>query len=189
MEVALLTAGVSLALFAVLAFYDGFVLHIFRYRLYQHPESKTEHLTHTLRAVLFPFIAYFLFLGNCQACFWVGMAAVLLDVGVMLWDAYIEKDSRAFMGGLPRWEYILHLLVNGFHFVSVAAILILKLDMGTGGIVLVPIMDDLPGLYLFRALVANLLPGAVILAALHVVVLFPKSAMVWERYRERVLCC
>jgi hypothetical protein len=189
MEIALLTAGVSLTLFAILAFYDGFVLHIFKYRLYRHPESRMEHLTHTIRAVLFPFIAFFLFYSNCRACFWVGMAAVLLDVGVLLWDAYIEKDSRAFMGGLPRWEYMLHLLVNGFHFVSVAAILILKLDMAADGIVLVSNIDGLPGLDLFRALVANLLPGAVLLAVLHVVVLFPKSAAVWEQYRERVVCC
>lgn len=30
------------------------------------------------------------------------------------------KDSRAFMGGLPRWEYIVHLLGNGFHFAAIA---------------------------------------------------------------------
>ena len=69
MEIALLTAGVSLTLFAILAFYDGFVLHIFKYRLYRHPESRMEHLTHTIRAVLFPFIAFFLFIRTAAPVF------------------------------------------------------------------------------------------------------------------------
>jgi hypothetical protein len=190
MEIALFVAGIALLLYVLLAFYDGFILHIFKYRLYQREESRKEHLTHTLRAILFPFIAYYLFAKPaCNTAFFVAIAAVTLDLFVMLWDAYLEKDSRAFMGGLPRWEYILHLLVNGFHFVSVAAGLILRLDLTSEGIVLVDALTALPQYDLFRAFVLNLLPGAVLLAILHVLVLFPTSAALWDRYRDRVRCC
>jgi hypothetical protein len=190
MEVALFIAGLSLTLYVVLAFYDGFVLHIFKYRLYRHPDSQTEHLTHTIRAVLFPFIAYFLFADqNCNACFYIGIAAVTLDLGVMIWDAYIEKDSRAFMGGLPRWEYILHLMVNSFHFVAIAAMLILKVRITGSDIDLVTDLSALSGNMVFQALVVNLLPGSVLLALLHLLVLYPKPAGIWDNYRDKIVCC
>lgn len=53
---ALLISTILLAAFAVLAIIDGFYLHIFKYQLHNHPKSKFEHLTHTVRAVLFPLI-------------------------------------------------------------------------------------------------------------------------------------
>lgn len=105
-----LISTILLTSFAILAVIDGFYLHIFKYQLFNHPESKFEHLTHTIRAILFPLIVYFLFISqNCQTSFSLGILFVFLDIVVLGIDAYVEKDSRAFMGGLPRWEYILHL--------------------------------------------------------------------------------
>jgi hypothetical protein len=190
MEAAMLITTISLALFAILAVFDGFYLHIFKYRLYQHPDSKTEHLTHTLRAVLFPVICYFLFLAqNSETCFYIGLAAVTADIAVLGWDAFLEKDSRASMGGLPRWEYILHLFVNGFHFATIAAFLSMRLDYSATGIEIVPGFDGLANFTMFQTLVVNLLPGAVLLAGLHIMVALPASARAWDGWRERVRCC
>lgn len=62
METAIVITSISLILFSILALYDGFYLHIFKYKLHNQSESKAEHYTHTIRAVLFPAILYFLFL-------------------------------------------------------------------------------------------------------------------------------
>ncbi|RZL97515.1 MAG: hypothetical protein EOO88_62405, partial [Pedobacter sp.] len=109
MEIALLTATVLLGLFVLLALFDGLYLHLIRYRLYEHKESRNEHISHTIRAVLFPIILYVLYLGNSDSAFYIGMALVVIDISVLGADAYMEKESRVFMGGLPKWEYILHL--------------------------------------------------------------------------------
>lgn len=112
----LLITTTLLVLFAILAIFDGFYLHIFKYQLHNHSESKFEHLTHTLRAILFPLIVYYLFIKqDGSTSFFIGILFVILDLLILAIDAYVEKDSRVFMGGLPRWEYILHLFVNGFH--------------------------------------------------------------------------
>jgi hypothetical protein len=190
MELALIVFSILLGLFAVLALYDGFYLHIFKYRLHDRPESRAEHLTHTVRAVLFPFILYFLFLQqDCDTSFFIGLAVVALDILVLAADAWLEKDSRVFMGGLSRWEYILHLFVNGFHFASVAVFLVMKLQLVDGGIEIVSNFYGLKNYGLYRFLVANLLPGACLLAVLHVLVAIPRSAGIWNRYREKVTCC
>jgi hypothetical protein len=104
MEIALITAIILLVGFVVLAMFDGFYLHLIRYKLYAHPESRNEHIFHTIRAMLFPLIVGFLYLETSDMAFYIGMAIVLVDIGILGLDAYVEKDSRAFMGGLPRWS-------------------------------------------------------------------------------------
>ena len=131
MEVAFIISSVLIVLFALLALYDGFYLHILKYKLHTNPESKNEHLTHTVRAILFPCILYFLFLNqDSDISFYIGMFIVVVDSIVLGTDAFLEENSRQFMGGLPRWEYILHLFVNGFHFSSIAVFLSVKLKLG-----------------------------------------------------------
>src|SRR6187402_3149877 len=133
-----LISTILVSAFSVLAIIDGFYLHIFKYQLFNHNESKFEHLTHTIRAILFPLIVYFLFLTqNSQTSFYLGISFVLLDIIVLGIDAFVEKDSRAFMGGLPRWEYILHLFVNGFHFASIAVFFAIKLTFTENGITVI----------------------------------------------------
>ena len=148
---ALLISTILLTAFAVLAVIDGFYLHIFKYQLFNYMESKFEHLTHTIRAILFPLIVYFLFITqNCQISFYVGILFVLIDIIVLGIDAFVEKDSRSFMGGLPRWEYILHLFVNGFHFASIAVFLALKLTFTENGIEIVQDLSSFKNFELFK---------------------------------------
>ncbi|HQV67883.1 MAG: hypothetical protein WAT26_12045 [Saprospiraceae bacterium] len=185
-----LISTILLTSFAILAVIDGFYLHIFKYQLFNHPESKFEHLTHTIRAILFPLIVYFLFITqNCQISFFLGILFVFLDIIVLGIDAYVEKDSRTFMGGLPRWEYILHLFVNGFHFASIAVFLALKLSFTESGIEVVGDLSHLKNFEVFRFVTINLMPGAIILAIVHIMTSIPASANYWNIQRSKITCC
>lgn len=190
MEIAFSLAIVLLTLFALLGLYDGFYLHIFKYKLYAQPESRTEHIMHTIRGVLFPAILYFLYLKNdCTTSFYIGMALVLLDIITLGIDAFVEKDSRAFMGGLPRWEYIVHLFVNGFHFASIAVFLIIKLSFDNGAVHFRTDFSAVSNYPAFIWLVKNLIPGGILMSVLHIVVLFPGTSKHWDRLRSKITCC
>lgn len=181
---------ILLSAFALLAVIDGFYLHIFKYQLFNHQESKFEHFTHTLRAVLFPLIVYFLFIvQNNKVSFYLGLLFVLIDIVILGIDAFVEKDSRAFMGGLPRWEYILHLFVNGFHFASIAVFLALKLTFEGGEITIVQDLSGFKYFEVFQFLAVNLLPGAVILGIIHIVTNFHVTTQYWNNWRAKVRCC
>jgi hypothetical protein len=190
METAIIISSVLLVLFVLLALYDGFYLHIFKYRLHKRPESKAEHIIHTIRAVFFPAILYFLFLRqDSNMSFLLGMAIVFLDLLVLAIDAFLEKDSRLFMGGLPRWEYIVHLFVNGFHFASIAVYLSIKLTFQNGEIVIISNIGQSHISDLFSALIINLLPGAILMALLHIMLCMPKTAYTWNNLRRKINCC
>jgi len=182
-----LISTILLSAFALLAIIDGFYLHIIKYRLYDHKESKFEHLTHTIRAVLFPLIVYFLFIvQNCQTSFYLGILFTVFDIIVLGIDAFVEKDSRIFMGGLPRWEYILHLFVNGFHFAAIAVFLVLKLEFTDNGISVIQDLSNLTNFKLFNFLAKNLLPGAILLAIIHILTSVDSTKIYWTKLRGKM---
>lgn len=190
MEIALIISSVLLLAFALLALIDGFYLHIIKYQLHNIPDSKFEHATHTIRAILFPAIVYFLFIvQNSNTCFYVGLLLVALDIIVLGIDAYSEKDSRAFMGGLPRWEYILHLFVNGFHFASIAVFLAVKLHLTDKGVEIIQDLSVLHSFTYFKFIAINLLPGAILLACIHLMTSFAPTQFYWNKWRAKVQCC
>lgn len=190
MEIGLSILSFLLVSFALLAVFDGLYLHIIKYELHRHKESKLEHLSHTIRAIIFPAIVYFLFVVHDSVIFfYLGLAFVLVDIIVLAVDAYMEKDSRTFMGGLPRWEYILHLFVNGFHFASIAVFLVLKLQITQGGLTITPTLYQYENFKTFYLIAINLIPGGVLLALLHVFIAFPRTAKVWNNFRDRYNCC
>ncbi|MDA9775680.1 hypothetical protein N9B59_00620 [Flavobacteriales bacterium] len=53
-----------IALFMLLAMYDGIYLHVWKYQLHTIEESYFEHKTHTIRAILFPLIVWLLVINN-----------------------------------------------------------------------------------------------------------------------------
>jgi len=189
MEIAFITMIVLLTLFALLGMYDGFYLHILKYRLYEHEESRREHLTHTIRGILFPGILYCCYLASGDVWFFAGLALLTIDVVVTVIDAYMEKDSRTFMGGLPRGEYIIHLLVNGFHFAAIAVFVVIKVRMTNNTFVLHNDFDSVESHPAFIWLVENLIPGAILMAVLHVMVATPKGALYWNHLRNKIACC
>jgi len=189
-DMGFLISTILLSAFAVLAVIDGFYLHIFKYQLFNHKESEFEHLTHTIRAILFPLIVYFLFIAqNSPTSFYLGVLLVAIDIIVLGIDAFVEKDSRQFMGGLPRWEYILHLFANGFHFASIAVFFALKLTFTENGIEIIQDLTAFKNFDLFQFLAVTLLPGAVILALLHVFTSLNVTKGYWNNLRTRITCC
>lgn len=185
MYLGFIIAGISLAIFALLGVYDGFYLHLIKYKLHDHKESKFEHLIHTVRTLLFPLILYFLFLGQNEASLYLGLLFVVLDIIALGVDAYSEEDSRAFMGGLPRGEYIIHLFVNGFHFATIAVFLVLKISITDSGWHIINDFEHIASYDLFIWLVKNLLPGAILIALLHVALIFKKPKKIWNRLLNR----
>ena len=185
-----LIATILLLAFALLAIIDGFYLHILKYQLFNHKESAFEHLTHTLRAILFPMIVYFLFLSqHGLTSFYLGVLFVILDIVVLGIDAYVEKDSRSFMGGLPRWEYILHLFANGFHFSSIAVFFAIKFTFTENGIEIVQDLSGLKNFGMFHFVAVNLLPGAVLLALLHILTSLSPTKIYWNNLITKKTCC
>lgn len=186
----LLISTILLVAFAVLAVIDGFYLHIFKYQLHNQAESKFEHLTHTLRAILFPLIVYFLFiLQNSAIGFFIAITLVIVDIAILGMDAFSEKDSRKFMGGLPRWEYLLHLFVNGFHFASIAVFLAIKLELRATGITIIPDLSHMLNYDVFKIVVENLIPGAILIALIHVITSMNTTRPIWNALRSKISCC
>lgn len=190
MEILYYLATSCLILFMVLATYDGFYLHIFKYELFNKPESIFEHKTHTVRAILFPLIVWALFISETSfSLFLLGVVFVLLDLTVLAVDAYSEKDSRKFMGGLPKWEYIIHLFSNAFHFSAVILVLALKVQVTNTGLHFVNHLVSSPAKGLFTFVSVNVIPGAIILAILHFVLMLKGPQSIWHSYRTKITCC
>lgn len=173
MELAFILTSSLLVLYGILGFYDGVFLHLYKYRLHARAESKNEHISHTVRALLFPAILYFIFLNPSTLGFGIGLAFVALDILTLTADAYMEGDSRKFMGGLPRWEYIVHLFVNGFHFAALSVFLAAKVDLSPDGMRLVTDFSHVSSYGAFQFIVQNLIPGAVIIGFLHLFLMLP----------------
>ncbi len=180
MEIIFFLATALLLVFSGLAIFDGFYLHLVKYRLYEHEESKFEHLMHLARAVLFPCILYFFYLRTDTTAFWIGTAFVALDILALGVDAYTETDSRVFMGGLPRWEYILHLFVNGFHFAGVAVFFVAKLRILPESLQIITNFDGVYWHTIFTFIVQQMLPGAVLMALLHIAVANRVTVRYWN---------
>lgn len=190
MEILFYLATGCLVLFMVLATYDGFYLHIFKYALFNRQESIFEHKTHTIRAALFPLIVWLLFINETSFIgFLLGITLVSVDLIVLGIDAYSEKESRSFMDGLPKWEYIIHLFSNAFHFSAIILVLAIKLAVSESSVIFVgPIAaSQAKDLFMFTSI--NVLPGVVLLALLHFLLLAKKPQFIWNTYRTKITCC
>ncbi len=173
----------------LLATYDGAYLHLWKYELFRRTESKFEHTTHTIRALLFPAIVWTIFLNHDPVSFWIGIVLILADFVVLAVDAYSEKESREFMGGLPRTEYILHLMANGFHFAAIFLMLSTKLVISESSITLVHATNASSGADLLDFIAVNILPGAILLGLLHIILITEKGQAIWSSLRNKVVCC
>ena len=174
----------------VLATYDGFYLHIFKYALFNHTESSFEHKTHTARAILFPLIVWLLFVNETSSShFLIGIGLVVLDLIILGIDAYSETESRKFMGGLPKWEYIIHLFSNSLHFSAIILILAMKLTFLNGELAITTQIPASTAKDIFMFVSINLIPGAIILAILHGILLMNQPRLVWNTYRSKITCC
>jgi hypothetical protein len=80
--------------------------------LHSHPPARAELVTHFLRgptyAVLFVAIPNFTFAGGAA---WGLLGVLAFDLAISVADFWLEPASRAGRGGLPRGEYLLHVLM------------------------------------------------------------------------------
>lgn len=158
-------AAALMVVFAGLAFFDGVYLHLWRYRLFERDDTRREHILHTLRAMLFPVWLYLLF--GVRSFGWALIAAVAvagLDLLVQMGDMWEESRARKRFGGLSRGEYILHVWLTAIHSVGLALTLVAR-----------PVGDYsapfalAPAANFSNEVTWLLLPGAIGIAALHVI--------------------
>jgi hypothetical protein len=142
-----------LALLALIALLDGVVVHLVRERLHRRPETRLEHLIHTGRALVFPPILFFFFGG---AGLTLGITFLVVDQILEVADMAIERGSRAYSNGLRTSEYLLH----GTALTLRGAAIAFSLAAGTPS----------PAVVTFVEL---LLPGAILGATLHLVLMIP----------------
>ena len=190
MEILYYTAAICLVSFMLLATYDGFYLHLWKYELFNREESRFEHKTHTIRTLLFPIIVWFLFIDNATLpAFLTGIVLVIIDLIILAIDAYSEKESREFMGGLPKWEYIIHLYSNGFHFSAVVLAITIKFRILAGQLVFLEYIVPSPAMELLVFISINIIPGAIVLGLIHILLALPGSRIIWNKYRRKISCC
>ncbi|MBI3300485.1 MAG: hypothetical protein HYZ72_00155, partial [Deltaproteobacteria bacterium] len=95
---------------------DGIYNHLYRYHLYAHASSFTEHISHTflsLGLALTVTMLVFVEMGSVGFAFLLGIQA--LSVFNTLWDVSLELKSRAPLGGFPPHEYLLHTVIFLLH--------------------------------------------------------------------------
>jgi hypothetical protein len=176
-------SAVALAVFLALGAVDGIYLHLWRYRLHARAASRYEHRLHTVAAVLFAGTLPALHLWETGGLLlWTGIALVVADLGASIADMFSERDSRADLGGLSTGEYVLHMLVMSARGAALA--LALGARPAEAWSLASPwILGPMPGL---AATVAwQALPGAVVMAGLHVWLCTDTGARKFEALRER----
>ena len=189
MDIIFFLSMICLIAFMILATYDGAYLHLWKYELFNQKESKFEHKTHTIRAILFPLIVWLLILNTTIVSFWTGIILVILDLITLAVDAYSEEESRAFMNGLPKWEYILHLFANGFHFTFIILIISTKLEIESSLLFYSNEFLKSNSFETVQFIALNVLPGVIILAIAHLLLMSEFGKKLWNINRLKLKCC
>lgn len=120
-------ATVCLMLFSLVAGFDGIYFHLYKYKLYARQDSFYEHKMHTISAVLFIPVVYFLFGANFSGLLlWLGVLFILAESYIEIADVLSEKDSRASLGGLSSGEYATHVVAITLRAAAIALALAAK---------------------------------------------------------------
>lgn len=152
---------------AGLAAIDGVYLHLWRLRLHERPECRREHLLHTARALLFP-AGLTLVYGYAATGSWLllGLLVVAADTALEAWDTFEEPESRRALGGLSSGEALLHLVLVTLRAGSLALALAARPASAWSW----SAAGSLGPTEAWHGVVVHqlLLPGAVLVAALHI---------------------
>jgi hypothetical protein len=96
----------------VLGATDIWLFHTRAHHLHEHEPARAELITHFLRGptyfLLFTLVPNFSFHGGAMLAL-LGLLA--FDLGISIADFWLEPASRRALGGLPRGEYLLHVLM------------------------------------------------------------------------------
>ena len=100
-----------LCVVAPLGAFDVLYFHIWKFRLHARRSSHAETATHIVRSVLIGSLALTLARYEPRgAWFFVVAALLVLDFANNLLDVWLEDASRADLGGVPRPEYLIHIV-------------------------------------------------------------------------------
>lgn len=108
----MLTATWLLLSMGLLGAADIVFFHTRAHRLRHHGPARAELWTHALRGptycVLFAMVPNATFAGG----WFIALLALLaFDLAISIADFWLEPDSRRALGGLPRGEYLLHVVL------------------------------------------------------------------------------
>lgn len=108
----MVAATYILLLLGVLGALDIAFYHAVSHGIRSHPDARHELIVHSLRgptyATLFVVVPNIVCGG---ALFWLLIAVYVIDLVISIVDFWLERRSRAFLGGLPSGEYVLHILI------------------------------------------------------------------------------
>lgn len=158
------TGLIFLVVFAVLSLLDGVYLHLIVYKLPENPESKFEHLTHTLRAILFLPIILTIFYWNLSGpMLLIATGIIIADLIIEAFDVISERKSRKNIGGLSDGEYLLHVTLTTTRVAAITLFLASKpKDAWFASLSLAAYPE------VVRTVVWNLIPGAILITILHI---------------------
>lgn len=108
----MMTANYLLLALGVFGVADVLFYHSISHGIRTHRESCWELVTHALRGPTYAIL--FLIVPNYEVrgAFAVMLALLLVfDVGISVADFWLERTSRAELGGLPSGEYVLHMIM------------------------------------------------------------------------------
>lgn len=97
---------------AILGAADILFFHTLAHRLRTHVPARAELVTHALRGPTYA--ALFVLVPNVEcrgAWFFVLCGTLAFDVAISIADFWLEPASRRERGGLPRGEYLLHVVL------------------------------------------------------------------------------
>ena len=165
MSAAFFTASVVLWAAALLiGAIDGLYFHLWKFRLYAQPEARLEHVAHAMRALLVVPTLWVAFFGPVRARVAVLIGLIAADLVVAIWDVYLERKSRRSIGGMPHFEYFVHVAVTTLHSAAETVTLIGLLVTGlraTRG-------------WISNVVLVGMLGVAVLACATHFVLLLPR---------------
>lgn len=118
------TICVLLFVMGLLGATDIVLFHVLAHGLRDRVESRSELITHFLRgptyALLFAVMPNFSLQGGW---FFALLGLLVFDAGISVVDFWLEPDSRRSAGGLPRGEYLLHVILAALFGALVFAVL------------------------------------------------------------------
>lgn len=90
---------------------DVFYYHLWKFRLYKQPSAQGETVTHIIRALLFSSGLFLISFYEPRGWFYWGVGFIFLaDLANNMADVFLEPGSRKPLGGIPRLEYMIHIL-------------------------------------------------------------------------------
>ena len=187
MDITLMTiSSWVLLVFIALSFFDGVYYHIWKFRLQERTDSQFEHITHTVRAVLFVPTLFLIYGMGVQGTLVWGLFAVLtLDLIAEIFDVLNEKSSRSKIGGLPSTEYLAHIFLTSLRVTALAlafaALPKTAWQTGSSTHLVLPEISKL--------VVDLTLPGAIIIAFLHIYLIFDAHFISRTEKLIRSYCC